>query len=114
MKKMLFTLTVLASAFCAMTFTACGDKAAEQPAKEEAGKPEAENKDGEQAKSKANRPSPPKASRPRPKASRSNLSPQLFESAPQPGAGSKGPRFRLARSRGFLSPFYLMPRGDNN
>ena len=30
MKKMLFTLTVLASAFCAMTFTACGDKAPEQ------------------------------------------------------------------------------------
>jgi len=29
MKKMLFTLTVLASAFCAMTFTACGDKAPE-------------------------------------------------------------------------------------
>ena len=36
MKKMLFTLTVLASAFCAMTFTACGDKAAEQPANEAA------------------------------------------------------------------------------
>lgn len=29
MKKMLFTLTVLASAFCALTFTSCGEKKSE-------------------------------------------------------------------------------------
>ena len=57
MKKMLLTLTVLASAFCAMTFTACGDKAADNAATEnkeaaDKGKTDDANakKEGEQAK----------------------------------------------------------------